>query len=405
MADPLDGASVDDSRARILSKLKSLTRDARVPLSDARGRVLSEDIVADRDQPPFAASAMDGYAVRARDTPGKLNVIGISSAGAGLARALQAGDAARIYTGAPIPDGADTIVIQEDVTRDGDVIAAPVTAPNRHIRVRGLDFTAGMTLLKAGALLDGVALAFAAAHGKAEVPVRARPRIAILATGDEIVAPGQTPGPHQIFESVSFGLAGLVEDWGGQALRLKARGDEIDALTEAAREGFEGCDLLVTIGGASVGDRDLVKPALKNLGLALEVERIAVRPGKPTWFGFTTFGPVLGLPGNPASALACAHLFLRPILARFLGRDPNVRFVRARLAAALPANGPREHYLRARLGADDEARVIVTPFEEQDSSLLSVFRDADALIRLAPKTPALAAGALVDVAPLGRIMD
>ncbi|MGE3142535.1 MAG: gephyrin-like molybdotransferase Glp [Hyphomonadaceae bacterium] len=398
----LSNARVDEARARMLEAVAPLVRTERLALGEARGRILAEDVIAQRDQPPFAASAMDGYALRAADTPGTLRVIGEASAGAGLARALQAGEAARIFTGAPLPAGADCIAIQEDVTREGDMIAAPATAPGRHVRAQGLDFKAGARLLAAGARLDGVALALAAASGAAQLAVRARPRVALLATGDEIVAPGETPGPHQIFESVSFGLAGLIEEWGGEAIRLAARGDDVDALAAAAREGFAQADLLLTIGGASVGDRDLVKPALKTLGLGLDVERVAVRPGKPVWFGTAAAGPALGLPGNPASALVCAHLFLRPILARMLGLAPAARFVRARLAAPLAGNGPREQYLRARLDLDEDGRARVMPFEQQDSSLLSVFRDANALIRLAPGGAAMAEGALVDVLALER---
>lgn len=402
MADALRHASVDDARALMLSRIGKIAAVERVSLQAAHGRILAEDIIAKRDQPPFAASAMDGYALRAEDTPGTLTVIGEASAGSGLSRALAAGEAARIFTGAPLPEGANTVAIQEDVTREGDRVRVPESQIDQNIRRRGLDFTSGTILLSAGARLDGIALSLAAAAGDAEIAVRARPRIALMGTGDEIVQPGAEPGPYQIFDSVSFGLAALVEQWGGRASRLEARGDNVDAIAAAAREALQAHDLIVTIGGASVGDYDLVKPALKTLGLDLHVDKVNMRPGKPVWFGKTDFGFVLGLPGNPASALVCAQLFLKPLIAAMMGVDARVRFERARLASSLPANGPREHYLRARMSTNNEGVRVAAPFEQQDSSLLSIFRDADALIRLPAKAEAMAAGELVEVLCLSR---
>ncbi len=402
MADSvLRNASVADARTHMLAQIAPLAIED-VALLEAAGRVLVEPIVAKRDQPPFSASSMDGYALRSADAPGALKVTGESSAGAGFAGALKAGQATRIFTGAPMPEGADAVVIQEDVTRDGDTITVPAAPVGDNVRLQGIDFKAGATLLTPGVLLDGIALSLVAAAGAPHVRVRKRPRIAILSTGDEIVAPGGSPGPHQIFDSVSFGLIPLIARWGGAGTRLNARGDDIGELAAAAREGMAAHDLLVTIGGASVGDRDIVKPALGTLGVALHVERANVRPGKPVWFGQGEIGRVLGLPGNPASALVCAHLFLKPIIATFVGADPSVRFVRAALASDLPKNGGREHYLRARLDVTEQGALRVAPFESQDSSLLSVFRDADALVRLPANAPAQAAGALVDVLPLNR---
>jgi len=402
VTDTLTNATAEAARARMRAHIAAIRERESVALAASDGRVLAQDVRAIRDQPPFAASAMDGYALRAADTPGRLRVIGASSAGAGLAQTLNAGECARIFTGAPLPEGADSIAIQENVTREGEVALIPETPLAQHVRGRGLDFRSGELLLRAGAKLDGVALSLAAAAGRAALSVWRRPRIALMATGDELVAPGETPGPHQIFDSISVGLAALVRAWGGEAHLLKTRGDDIAAIAAEARRGLE-CDLLVTIGGASVGDRDLVKPALATLGVELLVERANIRPGKPVWFGADKVrGRVLGLPGNPASALVCAHLFLQPLMAAMLGRDSTLGFVRAILASDLPANGPREHYLRARLSSDDEARLIVAPFEQQDSSLLSVFRDADALVRLDAHAPALATGALVDILRLGQ---
>ncbi|MBL8551667.1 MAG: molybdopterin molybdotransferase MoeA [Hyphomonadaceae bacterium] len=403
MSEPaLVNASVEDARARMIRALSPLAGE-EVALEDALGRVLAANIAAMRDQPPFPASAMDGYAVRAADTPGRLKLVGESAAGAGYAQPLRAGECARIFTGAPLPDGADCVAIQEDVHRDGDLVDVPQTEASRHVRARAIDFKAGDTMLHAGDVLDGVALTLAAGCGAASLWVRRRPRVAILATGDEIVPPGSEIAAHQIYESVSFGLKALVESWGGSAFRLKPQRDDVDAIVAAAREGFEDADLVVTIGGASVGDRDLVKPAFGAFALALEVDKIAVRPGKPTWFGLTSSGPALGLPGNPASALVCAHLFLKPIVLALLGREAAPSLARAHLGAALPQNGPREHYLRARLSIDDQAQLTATPFEAQDSSLMRVFHDADALVRLPPNANALDVGALIDIVRLDRL--
>jgi molybdopterin molybdotransferase len=307
--------------------------------------------------------------------------------------------AIRISTGAAIPDGVDTVVIQEDVRRDGDRVTVPSVKPGKNIRPRAGDFSAGTVLLEKGRRLDGITVSLAAATGAAELALARAPRIAILSSGDELVAPGAVPGPYQIFDSATFGIAGLVRSWGGVAHRLAVAKDDASAIARAAEQGLRDHDLLVVIGGASVGDHDHARPALAQLGLELLVEKIAVRPGKPTWFGHTPQGLVLGLPGNPASALACAVLFLRPLMEAMLGRDPLACIAarKARLARALPANGPREHYLRARLDSDGDGRLTVRAFEDQDSSLISIFAAANALIRLPPDAPAMEQGALVDV--------
>jgi molybdopterin molybdotransferase len=391
--------SVTDARAAMLAATKPLQPE-RVALEDALERVLAQDVLASRDQPPFDVSAMDGYSVRSADTPGLLRMVGESAAGRGYAGALAPGDAVRISTGAAIPQNADSIVIQEDARRDGTCVEVPVSPPGRHIRLRGGDFTAGTVLLAAGRRLDGVALSLAAASGAARLAVARQPRIAILCSGDELAVPGAKPGPWQIFESATYGIAGLVRGWGGIAQRLALENDDAAAIARAAEQGLRDSDLLVVIGGASVGDHDHARPALAKLGLTLAVDKVAVRPGKPVWFGTTPLGQVLGLPGNPASALVCAYLFLRPLLFVMQGRDPEPRVRRARLALPLPANGPREHYLRGKWGADDEGGLFVRAFEDQDSSLLSVFAAANALIRLPPDAPAAMQGALVDVLPL-----
>lgn len=390
--------SVTQARAVMLAAARPLVTE-QVSLDGALGRILSDAIKAGRDQPPFAVSAMDGYALRSADSPGALRVIGESAAGRGFEGTCEVGTAIRISTGAALPDGADTVVIQEDIGRDGNIVTVPPVTPGKNIRPRGGDFSAGQVLLQPGRRLDGVAVSLAAATGAASVSVFRSPRVAILSSGDELAVPGETPGPYQIFDSATYGIAGLVRSWGGIAQRLAVERDDAGAIARAAEQGLDGCDLLVVIGGASVGDHDHARPALMRLGLALAVEKIAVRPGKPTWFGAMPRGLVLGLPGNPSAALVSAHLFLRPLMEALQGRDPQscVTTCRAMLAHPLPANGPREHYLRAQLYADDGGQLTVKSFEDQDSSLISVFAAANALIRIMPDAPAQAQGARVDV--------
>ena len=392
----------DEARAAMCAAFVVRPRVESVELSACHGRVLAQDVAASRDQPPFSASAMDGYALRAADTPGRLRVVGESAAGRAYGKPLQPGEAVRIFTGAPVPDDADAVLIQENAKREGaDLISPPVPAGD-NVRRRGVDFESGAALLRKGARLDGVALALAAATGAAHLDVHARPRIAILATGDEIVTPGSMPRGDQIFESGSFGIAALVQDWGGISSRLKVEIDDVAALSRTFEAALEHADLLVTIGGASVGDHDLVRPALDPFAPRFAVERIGLRPGKPTFFAHTDRGAVLGLPGNPASALVCSHLFLRSLIEHWFSRDPAPRFAQAKLAAPLPKNGPREHYLRARLSKEG-TQLRVHAAEDQDSSLLSVFQNADALIRRPPNAAPAAADESVDVLELGRV--
>jgi molybdopterin molybdotransferase len=393
--------SVEQARAAMLASAYALPQEL-VGLDEALGRTLAADILARGAQPPFTASAMDGWAVRRTDAPGALRIIGESAAGKRFAGALGKGEAVRIFTGAPVPDGADTVIIQEEAQREGDVVR--VGAPDgANIRKRGLDFEAGDKLLALGTRLDGVAIALAAAAGHDPLPVFKRPRVAILATGDELARPGGRLGPDQIFEAVSFGVAALAQSWGAEVKRVAAARDKLDTLVSALKQCAANADIVVTIGGASVGDHDLVKPAAKQLDAALIVENVAVRPGKPTWFARGEDIMLVGLPGNPASALVCAHLFLRPLLQRMQGGTGTVWLGRAALGRALPANGNREHYIRASLGVNDDGHRIVEPWELQDSSLLGVFDRADALIRLKPNAPAAESGTIVDVLRLDRL--
>ncbi len=371
----------------------------------ATGRVLAEPIRAVRDQPPFDASAMDGWAIPLGDpgAEGSYRIIGESAAGKGFDGAVGAGEAVRIFTGAPVPTGC-TVVIQEQAERRGQAvhIADPPSDVRANVRSRGGDFRADDPLLEMGVRLDAWRLALAASAGRGQALVYPRPRVAILATGEELVQPGTVaPTPSQIFESNTQALASLIAGWGGTPIRLAPAQDDEAAI--AASVADLDVELIVTVGGASVGDYDLVKPALRRLGLTLEVESIALRPGKPTWFGRLSDGRrVLGLPGNPASGLVAAELFLRPLLNAWQGADAALKLEPARLASPLPQTGPREHWMRAALAVDAEGRLIVTPFPDQDSSLVTVFARADALLRRPADGPPLAEGDVVETLRLDR---
>lgn len=389
--------SVAEARATILAKAAPLATES-VRLRNALGRTLREDLIAVRDQPPFRASAMDGYALRAGDTPGLLRVIGESGAGKALEIPLGAGDCARIFTGAPLPSGADAILIQEDAARDGDVVTAPAIAPGRHVRAAGVDFRSGERVLAAGLVLDAVSIALAAALGRASLSVSRRPRVAVLGGGDELVAPGDTPLADQIFDSMSFGIAALAEQWGGEAVTAPPLKDRAHAIATAIASAVAASDVVVMIGGASVGDHDHARPAIRELGGEMLFEKISLRPGKPTWFARVENSLVLGLPGNPASGMVCARLFLRPLLDQLCGRDPSASSSVTPVCTrtALAANGPRETYLRAALESDGKGQLWATAAIQQDSSLLSVFAAAPALIIRAPGAPEAPEGALVE---------
>ncbi len=391
--------SVEDARARMLAEVHAL-RAETIPLNAAIGRVLAQDVAAIRDQPPFTASAMDGWALRSADAPGALLIVGESAAGHGYEGVLGAGQAVRIFTGAAVPVGADTIVIQEDATREGDKVTVPASVAGDSIRPAGGDFRAGQALLAKGTRIDPWRLSLAASAGRSELSVHARPRVAIVSTGEEILEAPAAPGPYQIYDSGAPALAAMVEGWGGLAAKLKPVRDELDAVIEALRTA--DADLIVTVGGASVGDHDLVRAAAEALGLSLKVGSVNVRPGKPTFFGVLGDGRrLLGLPGNPASAFVCAELFLKPLLAKFQGAAGQFSLASAQLVKPLPANGPREHWMRAKLTYEGGA-ILAEPYRDQDSSLVSVFAAADALVRRPGGAPAQAPGDLVDILPLAR---
>ncbi len=390
---------VEDARAAMLAEVAPLAGET-IALKAAIGRVLAQDVAAVRDQPPFAASAMDGWALRSADAPGTLSIIGESAAGHGYEGELKPGQAVRIFTGAAMPAGADTIVIQEDATREGETVTVPASAPGANLRPAGGDFKAGQPLLGAGTRIDPWRLSLAASAGRAEVFVHARPRVAIVSTGEEIVEAPAAPGPYQIYDSGAPALAAMVEGWGGLAFKCKPVRDELDAVIAALREA--DAELIVTVGGASVGDHDLVRAAAQALGLSLKVASVNVRPGKPTFFGVLGDGrKLLGLPGNPASAFVCAELFLKPIVMKLQGGAENLPMASAKLAVPMAANGSREHWMRAKLSYVDGA-LVAEPYRDQDSSLVSVFAAADALLRRPANAPALAAGDLVEVLPLAR---
>ena len=392
--------TAQEARQRILAKARLMGPETVSP-DQAYGRVLAEPVVAQRDQPPFRASAMDGYALRAADAfeqASQLQVIGESAAGMAFKGAVLPGQAVRIFTGAPVPDHCDHVVIQENVQRDGDLaLLGPLIGQGANIRAQGGDFKAGAILLEAGVRLDAWRLSLAASAGASSLQIIQRPRVAVLSTGNELVEPGQTPSLDQIYNSGSPAVCALLDSWGAKAIRL----DYVEAIAASVRD--LDVDLIVTLGGASVGDHDLVKPAMAKLGLELSVETIALRPGKPTWFGTLGDGRlVLGLPGNPASALVCAELFLRPLVNAMLGLDPGPAMEQAQLGTPLPSNGPREHWMRAKL-ENRLGMTVAIPFRDQDSSLISVFAQADALICQPAQSGGLEAGSLVTILRLNRL--
>ncbi|MEO3414831.1 gephyrin-like molybdotransferase Glp [Roseovarius sp. CAU 1744] len=366
-----------DQALEQLFALVSPLRAETVPLTQAVGRVLAEDAVATRDQPPFAASAMDGYAVRGQEVSvgARFKVIGESAAGHGFDGICGAGEAVRIFTGAPLPEGADHVVIQEDVARDGDCVTlTDRLGDGDNVRPAGADFRAG-DRLKAPRLLRPSDIALLASMNIAEAVVARRPDVALISTGDELVMPGEDPGPDQIIASNTFGLKALLDGIGARARILPIAGDS-KPLLEAAFDLAKDADLIVTIGGASVGDHDLVGDVAESLGMERAFYKIAMRPGKPLMAGRMGNAVMVGLPGNPVSAMVCGHVFLAPVIRAMLGLGAGPAPRRsARLGADLPANGPREHYMRAFV-RDGE----ITAEARQDSSLLTVLADANALL-------------------------
>lgn len=388
---------VADALAAILDGTAPLPEEM-VALDAAWHRVLARDLAARRTQPPQAMSAMDGYAVRAADAadPGaRLKVIGEVAAGRPFERKVGAGEAARIFTGGVIPDGADAVIIQEDATIDGDRIAFTTTAvKGRHIRAAGVDFREGDVMLSGGRRLTDRDLSLAAGMNHPELPVRRRPRLAVLATGDELVMPGSTPGPGQIVYSNGYALRALARAEGADVIDLGIATDTVAATTQGIRRAREAdADILITMGGASVGDHDLVKPSLEAEGIVMAFWRIAMRPGKPMMHGRLGGMRVIGLPGNPVSSYVCGFLFLAPLIRALSGRT-DVHHVRhtALLGRDLAANDQREDYLRARLEQRADGSLIAVPVNQQDSSLLGNLAAARALVVRPPFAPAAVKG-------------
>jgi molybdopterin molybdotransferase len=389
---------VAEATARIVAAFRP-TQAERVAVADAAGRVLAEDARAQITQPPTPVSSMDGYAVRSADVPGTLTVIGSAPAGHPFAGRIGAGEAVRIFTGGVVPEGADTIVIQEDTTVEGNRVTAKVGARvGRHIRVAGLDFEEGTVLAPAGKRLSARDLSLLAAGDLAELSVRRKPRVALAATGDELFRPGETRKLGGVVASSGYGLSAMIAGWGGTALDLGILPDAMEAVASIA-ERAAGADLIVTLGGASVGDHDLIQRALGPKGFALDFWKIAMRPGKPLIFGRLGEVPLIGLPGNPVSTLVCALLFVRPAVAALLGADTRLTERAARLANPLPANDTRQDYVRARVSLRD-GEAWAEAFAVQDSAMLSTLAEANALIVRSPHAPAASAGDRVAVLPL-----
>ena len=402
--------SVEDALSRVLASVGKPLGAEHAPLTSCAGRTLSEDLSALRDQPPFPASAMDGYAVRSRDctqVPATLRVVGTSAAGARFTGKLGPMEAVRIFTGAPVPEGADAVVLQEDTDRSGDqVVVKEASRPNRHIRAAGLDFRAGDVLLQAGLRLDSRHIALAAAMGHGTLPVHRKPKVAILATGDELVRAGEPLGPDQITASSLPATILMVEKSGAEAIDLGIAQDTMESLEERIQAAQDaGADILVTLGGASVGEHDLVQKALGRQGMNLSFWRVALRPGKPLMHGRLGSTLLLGLPGNPVSSLVCAVLFLVPAIRALLGdqraaEDPTEDAI---LGADLPPNGERQDYMRASLalqnvplsvteGPERLMLCVATPHLLQDSSMLSILERSDALLVRPPHAPLAMAG-------------
>jgi molybdopterin molybdotransferase len=397
--------SVAEARARILASLRPTPAEV-VPLAEAWGRVTAVPVLARLDQPPADVSAMDGYALYASDgaAGARLRVVGTSPAGHPWEGRLGSGEAVRLFTGSILPEGADAVLLQEDaVAEDGWVVVHEAVQPGRNIRRQGQDFRRGEVLIAPGRRLTTRDVGLAAAGNHPWITVHRRPRVAILATGDEVALPGEPIPPGGIVSSNAHALAALVRTGGGEPAVLPVARDDAAAIAAAA-DAACGADLLLTTGGASVGEHDLVQAGLGRRGLELDFWKIAMRPGKPLMFGRLGETPVVGLPGNPVSALVCAVLFVVPALARLAGLpDAPMPTAPASLGAPLPANDHRADHLRARLTEGADGRLVATPFERQDSAMLRLLAQADALILREPHAPAAPVGAEVRVIRLAEL--
>lgn len=392
---------VEEALDRLLSAARPPAETETVALDAALGRVLAADLGARLTHPAFDNSAMDGYALRHADISAGdgtvLTVIGRSAAGLRFGGAVGPGEAVRIFTGAPMPEGADTVLLQEDaeVLEGGRIRTTFTPVRGRHVRPKGQDFYEGETVLAAGAVLDAGRLTLAASCNHPKLAVFRRPRVAILATGDELVPPGGEPGPDQIVASNGAGIGAIARDNGADVIDLGIVRDDEAAIAAAVRNAVAaGADVLVTLGGASVGDHDLVQPTLLSLGMTLDFWKIAMRPGKPLMVGRLGDMQVIGLPGNPVSSLVCGLLFLEPLVRRLARLPARGRAMTVRIAAELPANDKRQDYVRARF-TDEGTPPGALPFSRQDSSMVSVFANADCLIVRPPQAGPACAGDLL----------
>jgi len=385
---------LDEAIARVVAGIVPLDAEW-VPLARAAQRILASPLCANINQPPFAASSMDGYAVCAADVasaPVTLKQIGKVPAGSAFNGSVGAGQTVRIFTGSPVPQGADCVIIQENTTANGDEITILESAPaGNAIRPLGFDFSHGDLLLEADCVIGPVQIALAAAMNHHQLPVRTKPKVAIIATGDELISAGEEPSPHQIISSNGPGIVAAVEAFGAKAIDLGIARDTPASLNQALALA-EGADLLVTIGGASVGDHDIVQEILKQSGVEIDFWRIAMRPGKPLMFGQRGPMRVLGLPGNPVSAMICTQVFVKPVIDAYLGRSHKQTSFVVELGCDLPANDLRQEFMRASLSQNGEDTPIATPFRKQDSSLLSRLAKADCLLIRPPHAPPAKSG-------------
>ena len=390
---------VAEALARVLDGVQPVSAE-EVPIGEAHGRVLAAPLASLRTQPPADVSSMDGYAARGADlaSASTLKVVGVSAAGRPFTGGVKPGEAVRIFTGAIMPDGADTVVAQEDVKAEGKAVTLPASKQGSFVRKRGLDFVEGKTMLAAGRRLTSRDLGLAAAMDHARVRVARRPRVAIIATGDELVTPGSGGDPNRIVASNPIALAALLRQENALVSDLGIVPDKLDATVNAVRLARDNVDVLVTLGGASVGDHDLIAPALEAEGIALAFHRVALRPGRPLLLGLAGNLRVLGLPGNPVSSFVCAFLFVVPLLRKLQGRSdfalaPEI----AILGRDLPENDQRQDYLRAKIERGPDGRLVATPHERQDSSMQALLVASDGFLVRAPNAPAARAGSPCEV--------
>lgn len=388
---------VETALARLMAMAKPGTESERLPIDQCGGRILAQDLQARLTQPPFDASAMDGYAIRAEDAkPGiRLTLIGESAAGHAFGGEVSAGETVRIFTGAPVPAGADTVLLQEDATRhdDGTIGLTFFPEKGRHIRPRGQDFKEGDVILSKGALMTPARLMVAAAMDHPELEVIRKPRVGLLATGDELVRPGETRAESQIIASNTYAITALARDCGAEVIDLGIAADTAQALEAAIASALAAkLDVLVTLGGASVGDHDLVQTALTKAGMVLDFWRIAMRPGKPLMVGTLKDMIVLGLPGNPVSSMVCGLIFLEPLLCALSGTLLPRREQTVTISGSLKENDQRRDHIRARLTRTDDGTLVAEPFNKQDSSMMNILAQSGCLIIREPFAPALANG-------------